>query len=160
MRYRVTDYKITVNEGFVLVSIPATDEQVLEGATTRPLHEAIRLIVDETAAVVFCSSMQKSNILSCAPSLYEGYWSIQFAIPAGKTITADDQFTIEMDWGTDMDSALQQLETNLKDYMADLKQRYSARFEQNNDGQDTYTMVMPMVAGVEEESEHTVVVTI
>ena len=31
-----------------------------------------------------------------------------------------------------------------------LKQRYSARFEQNADGADTYTMVMPLCAGVEQ----------
>ena len=30
-----------------------------------------------------------------------------------------------------------------------LKQRYSARFEENEDGSDTYTMVLPLVAGVE-----------
>lgn len=30
-----------------------------------------------------------------------------------------------------------------------MKQRYSARFEQNNDGDETYTCVLPLVAGVE-----------
>lgn len=44
---------------------------------------------------------------------------------------------------------------------ADLKQRYSARFEQNQDGQDTCTVVLPIVAGVEEsESGNSVIITI
>ena len=30
-----------------------------------------------------------------------------------------------------------------------MKQRYSARFEQNNDGANTYSLVLPLVAGVE-----------
>lgn len=43
----------------------------------------------------------------------------------------------------------------------ELKQRYSARFEKNNDGEDTYTCVLPLVAGVEAgESESEVIVTI
>lgn len=42
-----------------------------------------------------------------------------------------------------------------------MKQRYSARFEQNNDGDDTYTCVLPLVAGVEAgESDEEVIVTI
>lgn len=31
----------------------------------------------------------------------------------------------------------------------DLKNTYSARFEQNQDGDNTYTMVLPLVAGIE-----------
>lgn len=42
-----------------------------------------------------------------------------------------------------------------------LKERYNARFEENEDGDDTYTLVLPLVAGVEAgESEAEVIVTI
>lgn len=43
----------------------------------------------------------------------------------------------------------------------ELKQRYNTRFEQNNDGDETYTCVLPLVAGVEAgESEAEVIVTL
>lgn len=48
-----------------------------------------------------------------------------------------------------MREAYDQLVENMPSEAA-LKERYNARFEQNNDGQDTYTMVMPLVAGVEQ----------
>lgn len=42
-----------------------------------------------------------------------------------------------------------------------LKQRYNARFEQNNDGDETYTCVLPLIAGIEAgESEAEVIVTL
>ncbi len=37
--------------------------------------------------------------------------------------------------------------------VASNKNLYSARFEENTDGSDTYTMVLPMVAGVAETTQ-------
>ena len=102
MRYRVDDYKIVVDGGYVDIYL-ADPEGVTKTAywTSKQIPEAIRLIVDETAKEVFCSSMQKDNIEFVAVSdAYTGYdFYIEFAIPSGKTIAATDQFTIEMDWG-------------------------------------------------------------
>lgn len=100
MRYRVKDYSIEVsgNLVYVQITIPAGVTPT-QGATTKPLREAIRLIVDETAGIVFCSSMQKANIKAVGPGEADREWYIAFQIPSGKTVTATDQFTIEVDWG-------------------------------------------------------------
>lgn len=104
MRTRVTDYTITINDSFVFVNIaiPA-GKSPTSSATTKPMREAIRLIIDETAKVTFCSSMKKDNIVDILPNNpSSGYCSVKFAIPEGKTITTSDHFTIEMDWGDDL----------------------------------------------------------
>jgi hypothetical protein len=66
------------------------------------IKEAIRLVVDEEAKEVFCSSMQKDKIGNIAQdsSTVSGFDTyISFGYPSGKTISNSDKFTIEMDWG-------------------------------------------------------------
>lgn len=107
MRYRIKDYTVDVYQGNVRVflTVPSTLIEASPSFTPeerRKVTEAIRLIIDETAGVVFCSSMQKDNIiLMQAQNNQDGTTeiAIYFAIPSGKTITSTDQFTIEMDWG-------------------------------------------------------------
>lgn len=48
----------------------------------------------------------------------------------------------------DMRECYNELVDNIPSEAA-LKQRYNARFEQNNDGANTYSLVLPLVAGVE-----------
>lgn len=60
----------------------------------------------------------------------------------------------------DMREAYNALVENMPSAEA-MKMQYSARFEENNDGDDTYTCVLPLVAGVEAgESEDEVIMTI
>lgn len=98
MRTRIKDYKVTIANAVASVHI-ALPEGVEYSAAV--VQESVRLIIDETAHVVFCSSMQKDAILSIEPSAQTGYdVAISFAIPTGKTVAATDRFTIELDWGT------------------------------------------------------------
>ena len=98
MRYRVKDYKVTVASGTVYVHINVPDGD--EWLVINPVKEALRLIIDETAKIVFCSSMKKDQILSVTSSEYDGYkWKFGFSIPAGKSVATTDKFTIEFDWG-------------------------------------------------------------
>lgn len=107
MRYRVKDYTVDVYQGNarVFLTVPSTLIEAYPSFTPeegRKVTEAIRLIIDETAGVVFCSSMQKDNTIQMqAQNNQDGTTeiAIYFAIPTGKTITSNDQFTIEMDWG-------------------------------------------------------------
>ena len=65
------------------------------------IKESIRLIFDEDAIALLCSTATKENIESISVSSETGYGiALQFAIPSGYTITANDAFTIAMDWGT------------------------------------------------------------
>ena len=102
MRTRVQNYKITMdsNNNRVLVHIPTPPVEITAGDEADTIEQAIRLIVDEDAAIVFCSSMQKRNIVEISASSEMGYaYYISFAIPTGKTVTDVDFFTVEMDWG-------------------------------------------------------------
>ena len=98
MRYRVNDYKITVSGSYVYVHFNAPTGVTISGVGQ--IKEAIRLVVDEEARIVFCSSMQKGNIASVSSSDETGYsWRVKFEIPTGKTVATTDPFTFEMDWG-------------------------------------------------------------
>ncbi len=107
MRYRVKDYTVSVYQGNarVFLTVPSTLIEASPSFTPeemRKVTEAIRLIIDETAGVVFCSSMQKDKIIQMqAQNNQDGTTeiAIYFAIPTGKSIASTDQFTIEFDWG-------------------------------------------------------------
>lgn len=107
MRYRVKDYTVDIYQGNARVALNVPNTLIeaypsITDAEIRKITEAIRLIVDETAGVVFCSSMQKNNIVSISAQndqVSQTEILITFAIPDGKTVSASDQFTIEMDWG-------------------------------------------------------------
>lgn len=145
MRYRVTDYTIDRQ------TIVLPDEVTIED---------IRLVVNETQKKVICSSMQKNNVH------VEG---VTIDIPSSVCIMqSGDQLTIEIDKGDNLaDIKLPEIDTSilakqgddqeatnteiLKEIrkIPDLKNIYSVRFEKNDDNINTYTMVLPLVAGIE-----------
>ena len=113
MRYRIKKYSASVSNNVVTLSFDVPngmvisinpDDGSLDTADERLIKESVRLIIDETNKVVLCSSMQKNRIIniyaqgnqgeSTADTIY-----IRIAIPEDKTVSASDQFTIEMDWG-------------------------------------------------------------
>lgn len=107
MRYRVNSYGvypldnthigIQVDVPISLTTINGSNE--LDDVSKRKVEEALRLIVDETAEEVFCSSMQKSRIHNMYGSNYGWDCMVVFEKPSGKTISNTDHFTIEFDWG-------------------------------------------------------------
>jgi len=112
MRYRIETYDVSINGTSVVLTLPVPnvpwakiedwDDIDQDEKITQYITESLRLIVDETAGVVFCSSMQKANIVQAGITQQSGvtkHISIEFTIPTGKTIASTDQFTIEMDWG-------------------------------------------------------------
>lgn len=138
MRYRIKDYKITVSEGLVYVHIAVPDGN--EWLVINPVKEAIRLIVDETAKIVFCSSMQKDRIASMTASSESGFdWAIAFAIPQDKNVTANDLFTIEVDWGdeplraSDISESLKPVTQRLDEMMNILEKSESVQYATNED---------------------------
>ena len=103
MRYRIKDYAVEVAGNNLILTIPVPsgiDISVSAETVQKLIKEAIRLVVDETAGIVLCSSMQKDKYYSHAePMPSTQNTRLIFDIPSGKTIAITDQFTIEMDWG-------------------------------------------------------------
>ena len=143
-RYRVKDYTISGQ----VITLPK-DTTI----------EDIRLIVNETQNIVICSSMQKYEM-----ELEIGGVDTVVANPivvSGKTISVNtqvctlastDKLTIEVDYGDSTNDVLDRLGGKI-DALGDLKNMYSVRFEKNDDGEDTYTMVLPIVAGIAENGD-------
>ena len=103
MRYRVKDYRVEVSENIVWLYFQAPDEVMLTSKSDNEIEDyilqAIRLIVDESVGIVFCSSMQKYKYIQHAKAnVNTREVQLAFDIPSGKTI-GNDLFTIEMDWG-------------------------------------------------------------
>ena len=103
MRYRVKDYRVEVSENIVWLYFQAPDEVILTSKSDNEIEDyilqAIRLVVDESAGIVFCSSMQKHKYIQHAKANVDTREvKIAFDIPSGKII-GNDLFTIEMDWG-------------------------------------------------------------
>lgn len=105
MRYRIKDYTVEVAGNDLILTIPVPsgiDISVSAETVQKLIKEAIRLVVDETAGIVFCSSMQKDKYYSHAEQMPSTQNTrLIFAIPSGKTVANTDQFTIEMDWGAE-----------------------------------------------------------
>lgn len=105
MRYRVKDYAVAVNTtiGRLMIYFNAPDyayDSDLEVSLSDQLKESVRLVVDETAKIVFASSMQKDNILTIDTTAISGYgYRMLFNIPSGATVTTSDFFTLEFDFG-------------------------------------------------------------
>lgn len=107
MRYRVNAYGvypfddthigIQINVPITLITESGSNE--LDDISKRKVEEALRLIVDESAKEVFCSSMQKARIYNIYGANYGWDCMIVFEKPSGKTINTTDHFTIEFDWG-------------------------------------------------------------
>lgn len=87
MRYRVTAYTISGNT------------ITLTGITTVTVAD-VRLIVDETAKKVICSSMQKDNI-SCSTNIITVNSSVA-------TLDATHDYTIELDFGEQLSGLAKQ----------------------------------------------------
>ena len=106
MRYRVNNYGLNVNNvnHRLMIYFDAPEGYIDEdsGKTlAEQMKEAVRLVVDETAKIVFTSSMQKDKILTIDTTTGQtgfGYRMI-FDIPTGKTVTVNDLFTLEFDFG-------------------------------------------------------------
>lgn len=103
MRYRVKDYRVEVNENIVWLYFQAPDEIILTSKSDNEIEDyilqAIRLVVDESAGIVLCSSMQKHKYIQHAKAnINTQEVQLAFNIPSGKTV-GNDLFTIEMDWG-------------------------------------------------------------
>lgn len=113
MRYRIKKYSASVSNNVVTLSLGVPDGMAisinpedgsLDPADERFIKESVRLIIDETNKVVLCSSMQKDRIINIYAQGIQGESTVDtiyiyIAIPDGKTVSASDQFTIEMDWG-------------------------------------------------------------
>lgn len=105
MRYRVKDYRVQAGENDVWLYFQAPDGVTLTSDPDNEIEdyilEAIRLVVDESKCIVFCSSMQKRKYIQRAKvNVNTREVRLAFNIPSGKTV-GNDQFTIEMDWGED-----------------------------------------------------------
>lgn len=103
MRYRIKDYAVEVAGNNLILTIPVPsgiDISASAETVQKLIKEAIRLVVDETAGVVFCSSMQKDKYYSHSEQMPSTQNTrLIFAIPSGKTVATTDQFTIEVDFG-------------------------------------------------------------
>jgi hypothetical protein len=103
MRYRIKDYTVEVAGNDLILTIPVPsgiDISASAETVQKLIKEAIRLVVDETAGIVLCSSMQKDKYYSHAEQMPSAQNTrLIFTIPPDKTVATTDQFTIEMDWG-------------------------------------------------------------
>lgn len=112
MRTKIDKYKITIENDYIIVHIKQPIGVTIGESLANVVSEALRLVIDETAREVFCSSMQKAKIASIVPSDENGYdIAIAFDIPVGKTIATTDQFTIEADWGTSAEEIKEALDS-------------------------------------------------
>ena len=162
-RIDITDTKEVVGGGILLYVSEVID------------IEDIRLIVDETQKKVICSSMQKDNV-----TIESTAENSVILVPSKFGASKDDVFTVEIDTADKLSdvtssistaisatqeallgedttatqtSILQAVSTAVQDAADFNKNLYSARFEQNTDSSDSYTLVLPMVAGVEDTTQ-------
>lgn len=125
MRYRIKEYSVAIGATTAQFGIPVSKEvydsltissgSQLDAASVRKVTEAIRLIADETqGGYALCSTGQKlvngvtksSNSTTYTVSITILKSDLTTAadgdaddIAAIAAMTANDQFTIEMDWG-------------------------------------------------------------
>lgn len=104
MRYRVKDYTVSQSGSSVWLYFTAPQGVELSSDPDNEIEpfiqEAIRLVIDESAGIVFCSSMQKRVYLERAKcNTTTRQIRLCFAVPEGKTVSSTSAFTIEMDWG-------------------------------------------------------------
>ena len=114
------------------------------------IQEAIRLVIDESAGIVFCSSMQKQSYLErakCTPATHQ--IRLQFAVPEGKTVSSTSAFTIEMDWG-DVPSGLSggDAAEQVKDFFHIVKDGDTVKVITEDGGEE---VVVPVELATEQE---------
>jgi hypothetical protein len=112
----------------------------------------IRLIVDETQVKVICSSMQKSNI-----GVTTDTNAATIAVPTSIcTLAADDHITFEIDTTdnahADHEEIKSAVDAQVDKFVEKGNALWSARFDKNSDSSDTYSLVLPMIAGVTEDT--------
>lgn len=143
MRHRIKDYTISGQT----ITIPGLFD-----------IEDIRLIVDETLGEVLLSSTDKGTVANLGGIVTDEVTNTTIiTIPTTLvTLANNHHITIEVDKGDNLDNIIgeNQEATNSKileelSKLHDFRIIYSARFEKNDDGEDTWTMVLPMVAGVD-----------
>lgn len=103
MRYRAKSYTIKYIAGNIFAihipSIPVTLPSDTTEATS-VVREAIRLVIDETAKVVYCSSMQKNRLHQVSFKVPGYVLSLLFVAPEGKLSgITNHEFTVEFDFG-------------------------------------------------------------
>ncbi len=119
----------------------------------------IRLIVDETAEKVICTSMQKKNV-----DIKASTDATVVVVPTSIcTLAADDHITFEIDTADNAHADHQRILDTYENLMTDLKERvkkeYSISFVKNDVGENTFTMVLAVVSGVYKESQTIVTTT-
>ena len=143
MRHRIKDYTISGQT----ITIPGLFD-----------IEDIRLIVDETLGEVLLSSTDKGTVATLGGIVNDEVTNTTIiTIPTTLvTLANDHHITIEVDEGDNLERVIgeNQEATNSRileelNKLHDFRIIYSARFEKNDDGEDTWTMVLPMVAGVD-----------
>lgn len=134
MRHRVPNY--TINGQYIILDTDITIEDV-------------RLIINETQKTVICSSMNKENI-----SIDGNVIKVDESVC---TLAEGDKITFEIDKGDDTTELAKQGDnpeaTNSKilkavEAIPDLSLLYAARAEKNDDGANTYSIVLPVTAKV------------
>lgn len=112
----------------------------------------IRLIVDETQMKVICSSMQKSNV-----DVTTDTNAAVVVVPTSVcTLAADDHITFEIDTAdnarADHEAIKAAVDAQVEKFVEKGSVLWSARFDKNSDSSDTYSLVLPMIAGVAEDT--------
>lgn len=112
----------------------------------------IRLIVDETQMKVICSSMQKSNV-----DVTTDTNAAVVVVPTSIcTLAADDHITFEIDTAdnahADHEAIKAAVDAQVEKFVEKGSVLWSARFDKNSDSSDTYSLVLPMIAGVAEDT--------
>lgn len=113
--------------------------------------EDLRLIFNETQKKLICSTATKDNV-----SLAQGEGGTLVEVPTSVCVlNSTDLLTIKCDYGESVDDIVgdNQEATNTAIYNAvkslpDLSLLYAARAEKNDDGVNTYSIVLPVTAKV------------
>ena len=154
MRYRVKDYTVSPSGSSVWLYFTAPQGVQLSSDPDNEIEpfiqEAIRLVIDESAGIVFCSSMQKQSYLErakCTPATHQ--IRLQFAVPEGKTVSSTSAFTIEMDWG-DVPSGLSggDAAEQVKDFFHIVKEGDTVKVITEDGGEE---VVVPVELATEQE---------
>ncbi len=114
----------------------------------------IRLIVDETQVEVICSSMQKKNVTVTPQD--DGTTKVSFDtkicdMKEGDAITFD--IDVADDAHADHQLILAALENIVQEVIMYSKMLYNCYIIPNDDGVNTNTVVLPLVAGIEDGSQ-------
>ena len=113
----------------------------------------IRLIVDETAEKVICTSMQKKNV-----DVKAGTNATIVVVPTSIcTLAAGDHITFEIDTADNAHADHEKILDTYENLITDLKEReadlLSPQYVKNSDGENTYTMILSRASKVNEATQ-------